>query len=707
MRKIKVVTACVLQPSPNRSYVNNRNLTQLRYLRTCSAFFSILVAADATLGGQTFTVLSGNGQVVQEQFLSAAPLVVQALDAKANPAAGVPVIWAVSQGSGSLIRSTSITDAKGQASATFVASAVPLELSFSQSVVTATLGSETASFFETSVTLRSASGGLAAPPLVELMQPSNSNRFITGRVYSTLNAGMVVRVTAQSGPQAGKPVPNVAVRIGASPDSSSPSAYCQTDGTVLTDRFGIATCNVGFGPRIGTNRLSAIVGEYQLTPTFDIQVTGQLTTDTNSIDVVLPSIYSPRSKSIQLSSSGGPMEFLATAETSGPTGWLTTTASSSTTPATVTAHITASGLRSGSYYGSINIASGNERLRIPVSIKIPDSPTLIADPAVLLFVARDNVSSVPVQSVNIDSARGITAFNVTEKTTTGGDWLHGSPTSATSPSRIAVWVNPSGLGPGTYTGSLTLEPTVDSFPAITISVSMSVSQPAVDAIVNSASYKAGPVAPGEFVTIFGANLGPGRAATMVLGASGMINTLLAGTRVFFNGIQAPIIYTSASQVSAIAPLQLVDNEIVSIQIEYNNVKSNVATLPIVNANPAIFTLNDQEQGAILNQDGTVNTAENPAAQGSFVSIYCTGGGMMHPPYSDGQVIGNAQSLTILAVSATIQSRTFPTLYAGTSPGMPGGILQVNMIVPAEIHGRVPIALTVGTRTGPNVYMWVR
>ena len=77
-------------------------------------------------------------------------------------------------------------------------------------------------------------------------------------------------------------------------------------------------------------------------------------------------------------------------------------------------------------------------------------------------------------------------------------------------------------------------------------------------IFNAASYFPTPqfdsagfaVAPGEIVTIFGggAPIGPASLTTAQLDANGNIATLLAGTRVLFDGVPSPIIYTSANQV---------------------------------------------------------------------------------------------------------------------------------------------------------------
>jgi len=41
--------------------------------------------------------------------------------------------------------------------------------------------------------------------------------------------------------------------------------------------------------------------------------------------------------------------------------------------------------------------------------------------------------------------------------------------------------------------------------------------------------------------------------------------------------------------------------------------------------------------SILNQDGTINTAANPAPRGSIVSFYGTGLGQMTPQLNDGNL----------------------------------------------------------------------
>jgi uncharacterized protein (TIGR03437 family) len=63
----------------------------------------------------------------------------------------------------------------------------------------------------------------------------------------------------------------------------------------------------------------------------------------------------------------------------------------------------------------------------------------------------------------------------------------------------------------------------------------------VNAVVNSASGVSGPVTAGEMVTIYGTGLGPASGALFSIDpTTNMVDTILAGTRVFFGSVAAPI-----------------------------------------------------------------------------------------------------------------------------------------------------------------------
>ena len=174
-----------------------------------------------------------------------------------------------------------------------------------------------------------------------------------------------------------------------------------------------------------------------------------------------------------------------------------------------------------------------------------------------------------------------------------------------SGSILCYWLGD--LSGGTLQQSLTMDDQHDATAYFTPPLPLS--------IFNAASYFATPqfdnvgfgVAPGEIVTIFGSGspIGPASLTTAQLDASGNIATLLAGTRVLFDGVPAPIIYTSANQVSAVVPFSITGQANTVVRTEFNGVQSTGIQISAADSAPALFTANASGSGQIaaLNQDG--------------------------------------------------------------------------------------------------------
>src|SRR5438477_5937768 len=239
------------------------------------AFLSLSLSYPVLLSAQSLVMVSGNGQVVQEQFRTNVPMVVQANDAAGHPVSGVAVTWAITQGSGTLSGPINVTDSNGQAQTNFLGTTLQPGTSFVASTIMASASSGTVSFVVTTSQGKGSNGGFAPPPLVEVLKPDIGSN-ITGASGSTVPKAVSVRVTAQTGVQAGMPVPNVALRIENNEDPTAPSpAACNgPNGVVLTDPTGVATCDVALSGPTGTTRIAAHVGEYQITPSFYAQITG-------------------------------------------------------------------------------------------------------------------------------------------------------------------------------------------------------------------------------------------------------------------------------------------------------------------------------------------------------------------------------------------------------------------------------------------------
>ena len=238
-------------------------------------------------------------------------------------------------------------------------------------------------------------------------------------------------------------------------------------------------------------------------------------------------------------------------------------------------------------------------------------------------------------------------------------------------------------------------------------------QPSITAhsIVNAASFIDGTIAPGELVTIFGSNLGPSRIATYQLSPTNVVSTALAGSRVLFNGIPAPLLYVRNDQIGAIVPYGVAGQTTVQVVVENQGVPSGVLTIPVSRSAPGLFTAtaSGSGQAAALNQDQSINSDSNLAVQGSVVVLYGTGGGQTSPAAVDGQLTGDVLPQIALPVSVTIGGKSAKVLYAGAAGDSVAGLIQINAQLPLGIpSGDVPVVLNVDGRTSqPGVTVAIR
>jgi uncharacterized protein (TIGR03437 family) len=127
-------------------------------------------------------------------------------------------------------------------------------------------------------------------------------------------------------------------------------------------------------------------------------------------------------------------------------------------------------------------------------------------------------------------------------------------------------------------------------------------------------------------------------------------------------------------------------------------------VPVVDASPGIFTLDASGSGqaAVLNQDGSINSLDNPAAQGSFISVFVTGVGQMHPEPEDGSVPAGPSAEPLLPVRLRIGAAPEQEIsYVGDAPGLVRGVVQINALVPQLFEtGNVWLQLSAGEKGLP-------
>jgi uncharacterized protein (TIGR03437 family) len=237
------------------------------------------------------------------------------------------------------------------------------------------------------------------------------------------------------------------------------------------------------------------------------------------------------------------------------------------------------------------------------------------------------------------------------------DWLSGISldprgaaivTGGTSSSNLAVTPD---AYQRTYFGA------VDSLlPAGDILVSRFANVPPL-AYANSASYATGAVAPRLITTIVGTGFN-------------------AQSRFLFDNTPAEVLYVTPTQAAVVVPPSVRTSTTLTVQ--------GLAPLviPVVPAQPALFTANASGSGpgAFLNQDNSLNTAANPARPGEIAILYGTGA-------------GDAANTIVVSIAG----RQAEVLYAGPSPGLTTGLLQLNVRIPdATPPGPQPVSFRVGT-----------
>jgi uncharacterized protein (TIGR03437 family) len=203
--------------------------------------------------------------------------------------------------------------------------------------------------------------------------------------------------------------------------------------------------------------------------------------------------------------------------------------------------------------------------------------------------------------------------------------------------------------------------------------------PAIGAVVNSASYQAGPPGPNTILTFFYRNF-PGAQPL----------------RVLIDGVSVEILYNGPTQLNFVIPPTATPNASASLQISSGGNLLLATPLQIADASPALFTASQSGTGqaSVLNQDYTYNGADAPAvpaARGSILMVYGTGFGVANPIAQDGL------SWLASAVSATIGGLPAEVTFAGLAPGYSPGLQQINIRIPdgCPTGAAVPIRLQIG------------
>jgi len=391
-----------------------------------------------------------------------------------------------------------------------------------------------------------------------------------------------------------------------------------------------------------------------------------------------------------------------------PGNWLQVNPSHGPTPGAVTVTAVPTGLPAGTYGGTITVSAvgATNSATVAVTLTVTGSPVLTFSASTLAFTAPVGGPAPAPQTLMVSSSGGPISFTAAA----GAAWIGVTPATGTTPATLSVSVNPASLAAGTYSGTVNVTPAGSATPQsviVTLQVG-TVTAPVISGIINAASGAIGQVAPGMAISIFGSDLGPATGVSFALPPpDGTVATTLGGTQVLFDGTPVPVLFAWANQVNALVPFELANklaqlgpgNTNTVLQVSYGGQTSAGDTLPVVATLPGLFAANGAGtgEGAILNQDSSVNSTSNPAAAGTVIQLFGTGGGSTIPDSIDGALNPLTSTGQLVAdVKVTIGGQDAHVSYSGPAPGLVAGVLQINATIPdGTPSGPAAVVVTIG------------
>ena len=230
----------------------------------------------------------------------------------------------------------------------------------------------------------------------------------------------------------------------------------------------------------------------------------------------------------------------------------------------------------------------------------------------------------------------------------------------------------SGYGSGNTASLVKIDP-AGTPPVIIDSIGVSMSNQTLAASSNGFVFPE--IAPGELIGITGQHLGPTTTVMAQLDATGRLPFQVDSTSVSFDGYIAPLISVQDSLIVCFAPFEIANSAEVTVTVDGQ--KSNSVRVGVAESAPYILS--------IVNQDGTVNSADHPVAQGSEVTFYVTGLGLTSPLSQDGSVSAPPLPVPVAPASVYIDQTQVQTDFVAAAYGLVAGITQINVRVPVTTY----------------------
>jgi uncharacterized protein (TIGR03437 family) len=159
--------------------------------------------------------------------------------------------------------------------------------------------------------------------------------------------------------------------------------------------------------------------------------------------------------------------------------------------------------------------------------------------------------------------------------------------------------------------------------------------------------------------------------------------------VLLNSSPVPLFYADPNQINFQVPMGAPQSGTADLQVFQPSTGRVLGdtTVAMTSALPGFFTQagNGVGAAAAINEDGTVNSGTNPAAQGTVISIFGTGQGFIPGAPPDGN-IPNAPLKTPQSPQLIMGTDFVPAAniqYSGLAPTLVG-VWQLNVLIPDTV-----------------------
>ncbi len=194
------------------------------------------------------------------------------------------------------------------------------------------------------------------------------------------------------------------------------------------------------------------------------------------------------------------------------------------------------------------------------------------------------------------------------------------------------------------------------------------------------------LSPGSIISIQGPGVGPAEAWNAQPGLP--LPDILDDLQVTLDGKPLPLLSASRQEVRAIVPYSQPVSKTSALAIIKGSAQVSIYGY-VAPVGGSIFTRDSSGIAAALNEDGTVNSLENPAARGSIVSLFVTGMGPLAPslpdnawtPMDTSSYTTATQPIVYIQSPVSSGAAGMPVAYSGPAPGEAPGVYQLNVQIP--------------------------